>query len=56
MILLHIKLYYKLIWIPAMLQEHVAIASSSSSESKDKNDEFFNQESSEDNRAFMKLI
>ena len=43
-------------WIPAMLQEHVVIASSSPSESKDEDDEYFNQEPLEDNREFMILI
>ena len=39
-----------------MLLEHVVIASSLSSKSKDEDDEFFEQEPPEDNRAFMKLI
>jgi len=43
-------------WTPDMLQEHVTIASSSSSELKDEDDEFFDQEPPKDNQAFMKLI
>ena len=43
-------------WTPAILQEHVVIAFSSSSESKDEDDEFFEQEPLEENKAFMALI
>ena len=42
-------------WVPSMLQEHVPVASSSN-ELKEEDDEFFNQQPSEDNRAFMHLI
>ena len=37
-------------WISALLQEYVAVVTSSSSESKDKEYEFFNQEPLEDNK------
>ena len=43
-------------WVPSMLQEHIHFASSSSNESKDEDNEFFNQPPPEDNHAFMHLI
>ena len=43
-------------WTLAILQDHVVIASLSFSESKDKDDEFFEQEPPEDNSTFMTLI
>ena len=45
----------KINWVPSMLQEHVLVASSYD-ESKEENDEFFNQQPLENNRAFMHLI
>ena len=43
-------------WTTDILWEHVNVTSSSSNESKDEDNEFFDQEQHEDSRAFKKLI